>query len=391
MVWTLALYWYQIYDNFDCAYLFEYTYVLLFNLAFSSLPIIFMGILDQDVSDKISLAVPQLYRRGIERKEWTQPKFWAYMFDGAYQSLICYYMTHLLFQPASSVTGNGLDLNERTRYGIYIATSAVIVVNTYVLLNTYRWDWLMVLLVVISILLIYFWTGVYSAFTSSDVWYNAAPQVLGTLSYWVTVLLTVIICLLPRFAIKSFQKVFLPYDIDIIREQARQGKFKYLEDLPPDAPAGRLAAENLVDGSKTDGSANGKDHQFVDEDMRPIYAPSVAPTLQTTTTNNQHSANGSIDSVAAAPRISEEGPLSPRSAMTGTHSRPVSFQKPLSRPLSMDRPRPSFDRVRNSMDIVRPSFEASNDFTSASRLMRLDSRQSDIPSPRLAKGPSNLR
>lgn len=35
-----------------------------------------MGVLDQDVDDRISLAVPQLYRRGIERKEWTQPKFW---------------------------------------------------------------------------------------------------------------------------------------------------------------------------------------------------------------------------------------------------------------------------------------------------------------------------
>lgn len=35
-----------------------------------------MGILDQDVSDKVSLAVPQLYRRGIERKEWTPFKFW---------------------------------------------------------------------------------------------------------------------------------------------------------------------------------------------------------------------------------------------------------------------------------------------------------------------------
>ena len=76
IVWTLALFWYQIYNNFDTTYLFDYTYILLYNLAFTSLPIIFMGILDQDVSDKVSLAVPQLYRRGIERKEWTQTKFW---------------------------------------------------------------------------------------------------------------------------------------------------------------------------------------------------------------------------------------------------------------------------------------------------------------------------
>ena len=75
-MWTFSLFWYQIYDNYDCSYIFDYTYVILFNLAFTSLPVILMGVLDQDVSDKVSLAVPQLYRRGIERKEWTQPKFW---------------------------------------------------------------------------------------------------------------------------------------------------------------------------------------------------------------------------------------------------------------------------------------------------------------------------
>jgi len=75
-VWTFTLFWYQLYNNFDGSYFFDYTYILLYNLAFTSLPIIFMGILDQDVSDKVSLAVPQLYRRGIERKEWTQLKFW---------------------------------------------------------------------------------------------------------------------------------------------------------------------------------------------------------------------------------------------------------------------------------------------------------------------------
>lgn len=40
-----------------------------------------MGIFDQDVSDRVSLAVPQLYRRGIERKEWSQWKFWL-VFSG---------------------------------------------------------------------------------------------------------------------------------------------------------------------------------------------------------------------------------------------------------------------------------------------------------------------
>jgi phospholipid-translocating ATPase len=76
VTWTFTIFWYQIYCNFDQTYLYDYTYLLLINLAFTSLPVIFMGVLDQDVSDKVSLAVPQLYRRGIERLEWTQKKFW---------------------------------------------------------------------------------------------------------------------------------------------------------------------------------------------------------------------------------------------------------------------------------------------------------------------------
>lgn len=76
MVWTFVIFWYQLYNNFDGSYFFDYTYILLYNLAFTALPSIFIGILDQDVSDRVSLAVPQLYRRGIERKEWTSTKFW---------------------------------------------------------------------------------------------------------------------------------------------------------------------------------------------------------------------------------------------------------------------------------------------------------------------------
>lgn len=76
MVWTFAIFWFEIFTDFDMTYLFDYTYILMFNLFFTSVPVGIMGVLDQDVSDKVSLAVPQLYRRGIERLEWTQTKFW---------------------------------------------------------------------------------------------------------------------------------------------------------------------------------------------------------------------------------------------------------------------------------------------------------------------------
>lgn len=304
IIWVFALFWYQVYANFDCSYTFDYSYILLFNLAFTSLPIIFQGILDQDVDDKVSLAVPQLYRRGIEQKEWTQTKFWIYMVDGFYQSVICFYFTYLEFAPATFTTESGRNLNDYKRLGVYIVNPIVLIVNVYILINTYRWDWFMCLITAISILLIWFWTGVYTAFTAGFTFYKAAPQVYGALSFWAVGLLTVIMALLPRFAAKAFQKMYFPYDIDIIREQVRQGKFDYLKDVNPESvSSAKVPAHGDLNGStssseisnakkqerlghRRNGSPN-NGRPTMDEDMRPIYPPSEAGT------KNPRSHNGS--------------------------------------------------------------------------------------------------
>ncbi|KAK6436503.1 phospholipid transporting ATPase [Oleoguttula sp. CCFEE 5521] len=398
IVWTFALFWYQIFTNFDCSYAFDYSYILLYNLAFTSLPIIFMGILDQDVDDKVSVAVPQLYRRGIERKEWTQVKFWTYMVDGLYQSLLCFFFVYLLFEPATFNTENGRNVNDYKRVGTYIACPAVVVVNAYILLNTYRWDWFMVLISTISMLLVFFWTGVYTSFTASFTFYGTGNQVLGSLSFWAATFLIIILCLLPRFASKAIQKIYFPRDVDIVREQIRQGKFDYLRDVDPT----KVSATSVVPKAESTSSSEvskplpkdaNKEKQKRDlhvqtmsEDMRPIYPPSVSATA---TTHNPRSNNGSdgtdytnhrndsLDRIDRAfPPVSSTThagtPLTP--AITEPfHTPRESFERP--RP-SFDRPRPSFDRLRNSMDRTRSSFEQSRDFTSAALLARVESSQS---------------
>jgi len=365
---------------------FDYTYILLFNLAFTSLPIIFMGILDQDVNDKVSIAVPQLYRRGIERLEWTNTKFWIYMVDGLYQSVICFYFAYLVFEPANTVTGDGRDINDYKRFGVYVATPAVVVVNTYIMLNTYRWDWFMSLVASISTLLIFFWTGVYSSFTGSFTFYGTGAQVLGALSFWASIFLTIVLCLLPRFAAKAVQKVYFPRDVDIIREQIRQGKFDYLKDVDPlkvSSSADKVKAESTssseisksADLQHKRNGAHGHNNTMSD-DMRPIYPPSVAPTA---TTHNPRSHNGSDGTDYTGHRSSFDridGAFPPAPPGTSTQLSPGVTERFHTPRESMDRPRPSFDRLRSSMDRTRPSFEQSRDFTSAAYLARVESSQS---------------
>ncbi|KAL3471806.1 hypothetical protein BJX99DRAFT_236853 [Aspergillus californicus] len=348
LVWTFALFWYSIYNDFDGSYLFDYTYIVLVNVAFTSLPVILMGIFDQDVDDKVSLAIPQLYKRGIERLEWSQLKFWLYMLDGFYQSVMCFFMPYLLYVPANFVTANGRDISDRNRMGILVATCAVISSNTYIIMNTYRWDWLTVLINVISSLLIFFWTGVYSSVSASGQFYKSAAETYGSLDFWVVLLVTVMICLLPRFSVKAVQKVFFPLDVDIIREQVTQGKFKYLDQHETFVPK---------PGGSTNGSATSSDlgkpinpgtKQNPFSDDQQIYAESVAPTVRT---HNPRGQNGSNGTTYAS------------SFDTTQHAHPQ----------AVDYVRSSAERTRHSFDRARQSFDAADGFPSTNTLTRVES------------------
>ena len=66
IIWTFTMFWFQIYCDFNATYLYDYTYVLLFNLIFTSLPVIILGALDQDCNAKALLAFPSTYKRGIK-------------------------------------------------------------------------------------------------------------------------------------------------------------------------------------------------------------------------------------------------------------------------------------------------------------------------------------
>lgn len=229
VVFTLTCFWYGIYNNFDGSYLYEYTYLMFYNLAFTSLPVIVLAVFDQDVSDTISLLVPQLYTSGILGKDWSQYKFVWYMFDGLYQSVISFFFPYLLFYLAFQ-NPQGMTIDHRFYMGVVAACIAVTACDIYVLMQQYRWDWLSVLIDCISILLVYFWTGVWSVnATYSGEFYRAGAQTLGTLGVWCCIFIGVIGCLLPRFTFDFFTLNFKPADVDIIRERVRQGAY---DDYP---------------------------------------------------------------------------------------------------------------------------------------------------------------
>jgi phospholipid-translocating ATPase len=214
------------------------------------------------------------------------------MFDGLYQSAVCFFLPYLLFYKGGFVTFSGLDLNSTREIGVFVVCGTITVVNLYILLNQQHWDWLFLLIVTLSVLSVWTWTGIYSQFQATPTFYKIAAHVFGTLSFWAITFLMIVVCFLPRFTLKTIQKFYYPYDSDIIREQVRLGMFdetKLVIDpkvspspLPsPPKRKGFLSSGSSGSGKSRASSPAKTEPQYTNDDERPIYPPSVA---QSTTT-----------------------------------------------------------------------------------------------------------
>lgn len=231
-LFTLTLFWYGVFSDFDATYLYDYTYLMLYNLAFTSLPVIIMGIIDQDVPDRISLAVPQLYRRGILRKDFSHTKFWLYMGEGLYQSFVCFFFPYFCYFRGNFVDLHAYPGQHRFYIGLASCTLSVMSCNLYVITNQYRWDWFSMLINVISTLLVWVWSGIYSSIMYSAESYGLGHNVYSELIFWAVVLLGTITCLIFHFMFMTIRAFLDPQDIDIIREQWRIGEFDTVMATP---------------------------------------------------------------------------------------------------------------------------------------------------------------
>ncbi|CAG8460212.1 3021_t:CDS:2 [Paraglomus occultum] len=222
IVWTFAMFWYQIWAGFSAQYLYDYTYIMLYNLAFTAIPIMYLGAFDQDVNSKTSLEHPQLYKRGILQQDFTRKKFWLYVLDSIYQSLICYFIPFGFLLNGSSHE-NGLTSNSLEDLGTVVAGAVVVTTNLYVGLNTMNWTWMAFVVIGLSILSFYAWVELYAIWSS--IGFFRVDEILFTqVDFWLSIILATLLSLLPRYLVKFIYQTYHPMDADIIRGQIHAKK-----------------------------------------------------------------------------------------------------------------------------------------------------------------------
>lgn len=100
-----------------------------------------------------------------------------------------------------------------------MAISAVLTANLYNGLNTRSWNWWVLGGVAIGPFLIIVYTAVYAAFPPSFIWtytYGFNHFLWPSAYFWLGLLITIILSLLPRLLYRYYTENYYPTNIDIL-------------------------------------------------------------------------------------------------------------------------------------------------------------------------------
>ncbi|KAJ2727799.1 phospholipid transporting ATPase, partial [Coemansia sp. D1744] len=218
VVFTISLFWFQIYCQWSVANIFDYTIITLYNMLFTSLPPGALGVLDQDLPAFAGAVVPQLYKRGLYKLEYSMARFWMYIADGMYQSAVIVFLVVYTYYFSFAGERNGLDSANGDDLGTVGAFSVILATNLYMAMNNRSWTWVMPLALFIGIALLVGVFFVYGVIYNTEFSSGAAVRIFAQPNFWFMLALTSVLCLLPHYMVKFVRSAWYPTDTDVVRE-----------------------------------------------------------------------------------------------------------------------------------------------------------------------------
>ncbi|KAK2717920.1 hypothetical protein QYM36_006646 [Artemia franciscana] len=206
---VLVIFWYQIYCGFSASTMMDQLYLMFFNLFFTALPPMAMGILDQDAPAEVLTNNPRLYLYGRESRGYRMWHYWINTVDAVFQSLVIFFVAYLAYNNSK------VDIWE---FGTCVTTTCVFVMNFHIALDFKTWTTYHVASILISIVAFFGFALTYSAVCSQCYGvpnpYWVTQVAMSSKEYWLTAGLTTVLALLPRVIIKVLLTTCSPSDIE---------------------------------------------------------------------------------------------------------------------------------------------------------------------------------
>lgn len=215
----LTLFYFEAFTGFSGQSVYEDWYMLMFNVALTSLPVISLGVFEQDVSSDVCLQFPALYQQGPKNLFFDWYRIIGWMANGLYTSLTAFTLNVLIF--SGQPYREGGQTADVTALGTAMFTCVVWAVNVQVALAIGHFTWIQYLLIWGSImtwyLLLFLYAELPPQFSGNA--FQILQEALGPAPlYWVTTCLVTVACNLPYLFHISYDRCMNPMDHHVIRE-----------------------------------------------------------------------------------------------------------------------------------------------------------------------------
>ncbi|XP_059744395.1 phospholipid-transporting ATPase IK isoform X5 [Bos taurus] len=139
--------WFAFYSGFTAQPLYEGWFLALFNLLYSTLPVLYIGLFEQDVSAERSLELPELYIAGQKEELFNYWVILQAIAHGTATSLVNFFMTLWVSQNSAGP----VSLSDYQSFAVVVALSSLLSITMEVILITRYWTVLSVLAIFLSL------------------------------------------------------------------------------------------------------------------------------------------------------------------------------------------------------------------------------------------------
>uniref|UniRef100_A0A8C0BU16 Phospholipid-transporting ATPase n=1 Tax=Buteo japonicus TaxID=224669 RepID=A0A8C0BU16_9AVES len=219
---TMVHFWFGFFCGFSAQTVYDQYFITLYNIVYTSLPVLAMGVFDQDVPEQRSMEYPKLYEPGQLNLLFNKREFFICIAQGIYTSVLMFFIPYGVF--ADATRDDGAQLADYQSFAVTVATSLVIVVSVQIGLDTGFWTAINhffiwgSLTAYFAILFAMHSDGLFQMFPNQFRFVGNAQNTLAQPTVWLTIALTTVVCIMPVVAFRFLKLDLKPELSDTVRE-----------------------------------------------------------------------------------------------------------------------------------------------------------------------------
>ncbi|KAJ6220049.1 hypothetical protein RDWZM_005861 [Blomia tropicalis] len=216
---TLCNLWYAFFCGFSAQTLFDPVFISFYNVFYTSLPVLTLGIFDQDVDDIFSVRFPLLYTPGLIDLLFNKFVFLKSVAHGIITSFVLFFVSYGAFKNA--VGPEGINLDGHQIFGTVVSTILVIVVTAQIALDTSYWTVFNHIVIWGSIAFYFALTLFINSNFIGNQYLGCFRMTLSSGQFWFTMFIILVILLFPVVAIRFYNLTVHPTLSDRCRMKQR--------------------------------------------------------------------------------------------------------------------------------------------------------------------------